>query len=400
MSVNTFKDVLDTAMAETNVEVNFSLGNNSVIINPVYFQHLKVTAPTQGTSTDHAKIRFGSPGAQFDYTTNSSSWCYPNDIENGVFSGKKSQSTSSKDQNPFADGDQMLLWSGSATPGDYLFIPSESTTPTNDTSTEAGVLRVDNSQDSYSNINQDVPLFGGDEMMDVNMDTEDARTSEMEPSADLSQEDPSPFDPHNSFRESTQSSSASAGWTYRQILEIIALPPSEGLNHWNTKVSHLAANLGMPTGATGKDIVYFVLHVASRKNELHRVMPLVKALATAARVLEGRIVAPPTLLPVVLALYPSARPLGGIAAVGAESNGAAWERHDHDEITSECEEEESLKDCDDGDHDGNDDNNAVAEAEAGTGEVGEATSRYKEAVLATAFGPSWTCINHRLTHFS
>jgi hypothetical protein len=63
-------------------------------------------------------------------------------------------------------------------------------------------------------------------------------------------------------------------------------------------------------------------------------MPLVKALATAARVLEGRIVAPPTLLLVVLALYPSARPLGGIAAVGAESNGAAWERHDHDEVES------------------------------------------------------------------
>ncbi len=57
----------------------------------------------------------------------------------------------------------------------------------------------------------------------------------------------------------------------------------------------------MPSGATGKDIVNFVLRVASRKNELHRVMPLVKALAAAARVLEGRIVAPTTLLPVVRA---------------------------------------------------------------------------------------------------
>jgi hypothetical protein len=88
----------------------------------------------------------------------------------------------------------------------------------------------------------------------------------------------------------------------------------------------------MPSGATGKDTVNFVLHVASVKNELHRVTPLVKALAAAARVLEGRIVAPTTLLPVVLALYPSAGPLSGIAAVGAESN-AAWERH-HDEVES------------------------------------------------------------------
>ena len=88
----------------------------------------------------------------------------------------------------------------------------------------------------------------------------------------------------------------------------------------------------MPSRATGKDIVLFVLQVASRKNELHRVTPLIKALATAARVLEGRIVAPTTLLPVALALYPSAGPLAGIAAVGAgsESN-ATWERH-HDEV--------------------------------------------------------------------
>jgi hypothetical protein len=75
----------------------------------------------------------------------------------------------------------------------------------------------------------------------------------------------------------------------------------------------------MPSGASGKDIVHFVLHVASRKNELHRVTPLVKAFAAAARVVEGRIVAPTTLLPVVLALYPSAVPLANIAAIWAES---------------------------------------------------------------------------------
>jgi hypothetical protein len=65
----------------------------------------------------------------------------------------------------------------------------------------------------------------------------------------------------------------------------------------------------MPSGATGKDIVKFVsrVHVASVKNDLDRVRPLVKALAAAVRVLEGRIVAPTTLLPVVFALYPSAQ---------------------------------------------------------------------------------------------
>jgi hypothetical protein len=90
------------------------------------------------------------------------------------------------------------------------------------------------------------------------------------------------------------------GWTYRQILETVAFPPPEGQHLWHAKVSQLAADLGMPSGATGKDIVTFVLHVASKKNELHRVMPHAKALAIAARVLEGRIVVP-TLLPVVQA---------------------------------------------------------------------------------------------------
>jgi hypothetical protein len=121
---------------------------------------------------------------------------------------------------------------------------------------------------------------------------------------------------------------ARPGWTYREILEIVALPPPEGLHFWNDKVSQLAADLGMPNGATGKDIVNFVLHVASVKNELNRVAPLVKALAAVARVLEGRIVAPTTLLPVVFALCPSA---GGIAAVGAESNATPGR---HDEVES------------------------------------------------------------------
>ena len=94
------------------------------------------------------------------------------------------------------------------------------------------------------------------------------------------------------------------------MLEIVALPPLEALHVWHDRVtvSQLATNLDMPSGATGKDIVNFVPHVASVKNELNRVVPLVKALAVAARVLEGRIVAPTTLLPAILALYPALDP--------------------------------------------------------------------------------------------
>jgi hypothetical protein len=122
-------------------------------------------------------FQFGGPGTQFDYTSSSYFWCYHDGIENGAFSGDKSQGASSMNQNPFADGDQMFSWSGSATPGDHLFFPCDSTPPSSiSTPTRAGVLRVGNSQDTtYSDIDQGVPLFGGDETKDV----EDASTSEM-----------------------------------------------------------------------------------------------------------------------------------------------------------------------------------------------------------------------------
>lgn len=131
---------------------------------------------------------------------------------------------------------------------------------------------------------------------------------------------------------------APVGWTYRQILEVVALPPPEGLHLWHSKVSQLAVNLGMPIEATGRDIVSFVLHVASVKNELPKVIPLVKALAAAARVLEGRIVAPTTLLPVVLSVYPSTVPLSSIEPVAADTDRPAdsntTRKRSHDEVES------------------------------------------------------------------
>jgi hypothetical protein len=67
------------------------------------------------------------------------------------------------DQNTFADGDQMLSWSGSAIPSDNLFFPCDSTSRLSNTSTGAGVLRVGNSQDSYLDINQDTVWWGRNE---------------------------------------------------------------------------------------------------------------------------------------------------------------------------------------------------------------------------------------------
>ena len=99
---------------------------------------------------------------------------------------------------------------------------------------------------------------------------------------------------------------APAGWTYRQILEIVAFPPPDAPHLWHERITQLAACLGMPSGTTGKEIITFVIEVAAMKNDLDRVVPLIKAIATAARVLEGGVNVPSELRSKFADLYPSA----------------------------------------------------------------------------------------------
>ena len=96
-----------------------------------------------------------------------------------------------------------------------------------------------------------------------------------------------------------------AGWSYRQILETVAFLPRGSPQLWHAKISQLAADLGMPSGTTLKEIVTFVIHVVAAKNELDKVAPLVRALAGAARILEGRDIVPHEMRPLIEALSPS-----------------------------------------------------------------------------------------------
>ena len=67
----------------------------------------------------------------------------------------------------------------------------------------------------------------------------------------------------------------------------------------------------MPSGTTPEEIVTFVLHVAKTKNELDRVMPLVRALSGASKLVHGQTVVPVELRPLVAKMYPdAARMLG------------------------------------------------------------------------------------------
>jgi hypothetical protein len=69
--------------------------------------------------------------------------------------------------------------------------------------------------------------------------------------------------------------------------------------------------MSMSSGATGKDIITFVIQVAAMKNDLDRVAPLVKAVAMAPRVLEGRVDVPSELRSMFADLY-----LGSARAYG------------------------------------------------------------------------------------
>jgi len=73
----------------------------------------------------------------------------------------------------------------------------------------------------------------------------------------------------------------------------------------------------MPSGTTGSEIITFVIQVAKVKNELDQVAPLVRALAGASRLLEGRDDVPNEMRPLVAKFYPGvARWLGFLECTG------------------------------------------------------------------------------------
>jgi hypothetical protein len=129
---------------------------------------------------------------------------------------------------------------------------------------------------------------------------------------------------------------AQAGWTYRQVLEIVAFPPPDAPHLWYERIAQLAANLGMPSGATGKDLIMFVIQVAAMKNDLGRVAPLVKAIATAACVLEGRVVVPSEVQSIFADFYPSAARAYGVKTTRELVNLNTLQAGHCDEVSPTC----------------------------------------------------------------
>jgi hypothetical protein len=92
----------------------------------------------------------------------------------------------------------------------------------------------------------------------------------------------------------------------------VAFPPPDAPHLWYERIAQLAADLGLPSGATGQQIITFVIQVATMKNDLDRVAPLVRAIATAAYVLEGRVVVPSELQSRFADLYPGVARVYGL----------------------------------------------------------------------------------------
>jgi hypothetical protein len=81
-------------------------------------------------------------------------------------------------------------------------------------------------------------------------------------------------------------------------------------------------------GTTAAEIVTFVIHVAKAKNELDKVVPLVRTLAGASKLVHGETVVPVELRPLVATLYPdAARMLGFPEYIGVAGLNTAVQNH-------------------------------------------------------------------------
>ncbi|KAI0287309.1 hypothetical protein BC826DRAFT_57381 [Russula brevipes] len=282
MSVDTVNDVLGAIRDRSKAKASVSLVDDTGI------------SGNQPRIARH--FQFGYPAAtfDFDFTVTPPTGCHPQNGGNRALRREEVQSVSSVGQYPLRDGDRTFSSSGTFTPNDPSF-------------------------DNQENIPHIWALRGDYRPLS---DGARRRVSHGGTHIDLSPGHPTRFAPHSAQGESMSSDSKQppVGWTYRQILEIVAFPPPDAPHLWHVKVLWLATQLGMPREATGKDIVCFVIRAATMKNELERVVPLIKAIAAVARVLEGRAIVPSGLLPDILDLYPAAARMHGINRAGVGTN--------------------------------------------------------------------------------
>jgi hypothetical protein len=122
------------------------------------------------------------------------------------------------------------------------------------------------------------------------------------------------------------------GWTYREVLETVALPPPEAPHLWTSNISKLAAQIGMPVGSTGRDIVMFIMHVASAKNELARVSELIRSITCTAKVVEHQALVA-SMLAATFQNKPLTGSLEGNVSPDVEIESSRTRKRGHDEVS-------------------------------------------------------------------
>ena len=121
------------------------------------------------------------------------------------------------------------------------------------------------------------------------------------------------------------------GWTYREVLETIAFPPSETPHLWQSNISKLATQIGMPEGSTGRDIVMFIMHVATEKNERARVSELVRSIAGTAKATERQAFVA-NMFASTFPNVPLAAPVKGDVSPNVEIDSSQVLKRGHDEV--------------------------------------------------------------------
>lgn len=122
------------------------------------------------------------------------------------------------------------------------------------------------------------------------------------------------------------------GWTYRDVLEMIAFPPSDTPHLWHSNVSKLATQLGMPAGSTGRDIVTFIMRVAAAKNELARVSELIRSMACTAKAVERQAIVA-SMLASTFSNEPLDAPMEGNVSPDVEIDSSQVRKRGYDEVS-------------------------------------------------------------------
>ncbi|KAI9454740.1 hypothetical protein BJY52DRAFT_704761 [Lactarius psammicola] len=348
------------------------------------------------TTTDLGRLQlfqFGCPGAGFDFDYIPPHGHTSKNCAGDADIGEEAHVASLTGQYPPTDRDKSLSSSLDAS-------------SSSDSSWLAGHFESSNGTSHYGSSGsdkQDLSMSDRDEAMgadETNTVEEDIQLTTTDQWMYATPDEAGLSGPLATVGQLGQAASEPVGWTYREVLEIIAFPPSEAPHLWYSNVSKLAAQIGMPVGSTGRDIVAFIMHVAAAKNELDRVSELVRSMAGTAKAVERQAVVS-SMLASTIPNAPLAVPLEGNASPVVETDSRQARKRVHDEISSVSEpgDREELESSSSSSSTDDDNMKAMLSRPARRSKYSEEDLYCRIDDCLWAFNDPRTCMKHRQRHF-